>query len=93
MSLGFIIAGVFALMRIIRVRRSGVTRTAIVGFACLLLGTACEVVIIFMNEFGMGDAKLLAGVVSQIMVETALSALPFTGGVIGAQWLRGRIGV
>jgi len=88
MNISLVIASVLALFRVIRVRRSGVVRTSLVAFVCLLLGTACEVVMIFIEEFGLDDPCLLVGVTAQITTQTAIEAFPFTGGVIGAQYLR-----
>ena len=91
MNISLAIAGVLALLRIIRTRRSRLARTGIVALICLLTGTALEVIIIYINEFGLGDPRLLAGVTAQIVTETALEAVPFSGAVIAAQLARSRL--
>lgn len=97
MTPGFIIAGILALVRLIRVRRSGVVRTSFVAFVCLLIGTACEVVLISVELFGAGDPRMIAGLVARVLVQTAqgamLGAVPFMALVVGAQLVRKRIGL
>lgn len=92
MTPGIIIAGILAVFRLIRIRRSGIVRTAIAAFICLMIGTACEVVLISIELYGAGDPKIIAGLVARVLVQTAMQALPFMGIVVAAQIFRKRFG-
>ena len=88
MDISLIIGGMLSVLRVLKVQRSTTIRTAIIALACLLMGTLCEGVLIYLEYFGLGDPRLMAGTLAQVMAETLVMALPFTAGVVALQWLR-----
>ncbi|MEL6507295.1 MAG: hypothetical protein AAGL18_06940 [Pseudomonadota bacterium] len=88
MDFSLVIGFLCALLRAARVRRFTMVRTGVLALVFLAFGTLCEVVIIYVQLFGLGDLRVLAGTVSQVLVETMLEALPFTSAVLALQWAR-----
>ncbi|MEL6112082.1 MAG: hypothetical protein AAFR20_04690 [Pseudomonadota bacterium] len=88
MDVSLVIGFALSVLRVLRVRRSTTIRTAIIALICLGVGTACEVVIVYLQQFGLDDPRLLAGVTAQLLTETLLEALPFTVVVLALQRLR-----